>query len=147
MFFGSDKRLKAVEAQLVQVGADLKSVRGVLDRVQASLAALQRLGERIMATEQQLLDTIKKIDEATTKQGQVLQAEADTLRHISDDVDKLLVQIRSGQVSDSTLASLQAQADKIQAISDSLDKQAQFSKDLATKADNPVPAPVPNPTP
>lgn len=126
-----------------KLDAVLRQQRAILHR----LGDVQESEDQIMATEQQLLDAISKIDAATTKQGTVLTAEAATLQHVSDDVDKLIATAKGAGVADSTLAALQAQADKIQAVSDSLDQQAAFSTALASKADNPTPLPVPAPTP
>jgi hypothetical protein len=102
--------------------------------------------KRIMAALDDALAALQKIDDATTKQAAVLQAEGDTLQTISDEIDTLIKNAGTS-VPPELLSKLQAQADKVQGVSDSIDKQAAFSKEIAAKGvTNPVPVPVPTPT-
>lgn len=102
---------------------------------------------KIMATEQQLLDQMKLIDAATTKQAEALQADGDALQKISDDLDKIIAAGPQAGVSQGTLDQLTALATRAQAVSDNLDTHSAFSKTIAVKADNAVPQPVPPPVP
>ena len=91
---------------------------------------------------------IAAIDAATTKQGTVLAAEADTLQKISDEMDAI---IAAPNVPADMVAKLQSLATTAQAVSDSLDAQAAFSTAIASKGSaGPrcrFPVPPPSPTP
>lgn len=111
------------------------------------LNTIKNQGDKIMAAQDDALAALNKIDDATTKQAAVIQAEADSLQKISDEIDTFIANAGT-TVPPAVLAGLQAQADKAQAISDSLDAQAAFSAAIATKGTStPVPLPVPPPTP
>ncbi len=119
-----------------------------LDTIITMLRDLKSQGEKLMTDLENALAALKKIDEATTKQGQVIQSDADLLQKTSDNIDALVAKLDPAHVDKSIVDGLQAAADKAQAISDSLDKQAEFAKALASKGvANPVPVPPPAPTP
>jgi len=109
------------------------------------LRDLKTQGASIMATEQQLLDVIGKINDATNQQAQALTADGVTLQKISDDIDRIVAGL-TGTVADSTLAALQTAADNVAAVSGGIKTQADFSTSVAAKADAAVPLPVPGPT-
>jgi chromosome segregation ATPase len=133
-----------------------------LDRIEADVRALVAQGESIMATVQEAMATIDKIDMATTKQGEMLAAQAIVLtaqgvalQEISDDVDDLL---EDPNLPEPLRARLQAAADKAQMVSENLEaqavvskQQADFSKAIASKHTPggvpPLPPVPPAPTP
>lgn len=113
------------------------------DEILLLLRAIRAQGEKIMAGQQDALDALKKIDDATTKQGVVLGGLGDTLQEVNNDLDDLIAKVGTSVPQD-VLDGLKAAADKTQAISDSLDTHAEFSKGLAAKWQvDPVPDPVP----
>lgn len=119
----------------------------VLGRILNLFHALEGKVNSLMKTEAEMLALVKKIDDATTEQGTVLEQEGATLLKISDEMDTLLAAAKGGSISDEALGKLQALADKTSAVSESIKKQAEFSKTIAAKPDNPVPTPPPAPTP
>lgn len=144
--------LLGTQAPIIVLDANLKQRLDAIDQAlkgqAAAIQTLQQQETKIMALTQDALDLCKKIDDATTKQGQTLQTEADSLQKVSDGLDALIAKLGTqGNVDPVIMSALQAAADKAQAISDSLDAQAAWSAALATKATDPVPAPPPVPTP
>lgn len=129
-----------------QLAAQKDELKSLAHHLGSRLDALNVQGENIMAALDDALAALKKIDDATTKQAAVIQAEADSLQTISNEIDTLIANAGT-TVPPGVLSALQAQADKAQAISDSLDAQAAFSAAIAAKgAQNPVPVPVPPPS-
>jgi len=114
-----------------------------------------------MATEQELLDQMAKVDTATTKMAGNVQVIADittqngtVLSTISDEVDVLLTELKDSGVSQATLdkmSALGAKADAGATASDTavaaLQSLVPVLQGIATKASNAVPIQPPPPPP
>ncbi len=101
-----------------------------------------------MATEQQVIDALNKIDAATTKIGGNVQIVADTLQVVSKEVDDLEAALKAAGVSDALVSQAASLGDKVQAASDSLDAQVPVLQAIAAKGTvNPVPVEPPPPPP
>ena len=107
-------------------------------------ARLNKRLDKIMATEQDVVAALQKIDAATTKIAANVQGEANTIQTISDEIDALISKLSNAGVSQALLDEATALAEKTQAASDALDAQVPVLQAIATKgANNPVPVPVP----
>lgn len=107
------------------------------------LRDIKAQGEQIMASQQDALAALGKIDTATTNQGMRLGQLGDSLQETHNDITDLIAQLGT-TVPQEVLDGLNAIADKTQVISNSLDQHAEFSKEIAGKwQTNPVPVPVP----
>ena len=123
----------------LQLVASLINHNPQLDRIESMLRT-------IMATEQQVVDALNKIDAATTKIGTNVQTVADTLQTVSNEVDALEAALKAAGVSDALVAQAGALSDKVQQASDALDAQVPVLQGIAAKGVmNPVPTPVPAP--
>jgi len=145
----------------------VKKLSGIADQGSASSPAtktdLKRIEDKIdqiMATEQQVIDALAKIDAATTKVGTNVQAVATTvgtvstgLQTVSDEMDAILAALQNSGVSQTILDQasalgdkVQAASDGLQAASDALTAQVPVLQAIAAKGVlNPVPVPPPAP--
>lgn len=114
----------------------------------ASKHDLKQLENKIMATEQQVLDALGKIDTATSKIATNLQTESTVLQTVSDEIDALKTALSNAGVSQNLIDTATALQAKVQASSDALDAQVPVLQAIAAKGVlNPVPVPPPAPTP
>ena len=119
-----------------------------LDQILTLLSQLKEQGKLMADKNQEALDLLKKIDDATTAQGTALATEGTNLQTVSDNLDKLISTATAAGTPQNVLDALQAQADKVTAIGANIQKQADFSLQLASKGtSNPVPVPPPPPLP
>ena len=144
----------AEDPRLDQILTLLQNNSTVLQEVKGDLST-------IMATEQELLDQMAKVDTATTKMAGNVQVIADittqngtVLSTISDEVDVLLTELKDSGVSQSTLdkmSALGAKADAGATASDTavtaLQSLIPVLQGIATKASNAVPVQPPPPPP
>jgi predicted GTPase len=114
----------------------------------AVLARIEQKVDHIMATEQQVLDGLAKIDAATTKIAGNVQVVADVLQTVSTEVDALEAALLAAGVSQGLVDQVSAIGDRAQAASDALDAQVPVLQAIAAKGViNPVPvAPPVTPT-
>ncbi len=131
----------------VNIGLD-PTLRAILQAlVTSNTTTLDRIEQKvnqIMATEQQVIDSLNKIDAATTKIGTNVQTVADVLQTVSTEVDALEAALKAAGVSDALVAQASALGDKVQSASDALDAQVPVLQAIAAKGViNPVPVPPP----
>jgi len=132
-----------------------------LDQLLTLVTQIKGDTTKIMATEQELLDQMAKVDTATTKMAGNVQVIADittqngtVLSTISDEVDVLLTELKDSGVSQATLdkmSALGAKADAGATASDTavaaLQSLVPVLQGIATKASNAVPIQPPPPPP
>ncbi len=119
-----------------------------LDQVLAQLNVLKTIGERIMATEQQMVDALNAIDAATTKVSDNLTAISGVVTTISSEVDALVAALQAAGVSQALIDQATALGTKASAASAATDALVPVLQAIASKGVlNPVPVPVPPPPP
>ncbi len=95
---------------------------------------------QIMATEQQVVDALNKIDAATTKVAGNLTVVAQVTQTISDEMDALETALQNAGVSQALVDQASALGDRTQAASDALATQIPVLQAIASKG---VLTPVP----
>jgi len=104
--------------------------------------------DKIMITEQQMVDALNKIDTATTSIAAGVQTEATVAQTISDEMDAFIAAAKAQGISQALLDQATALGTKAQASSDALTALVPVLQAIATKGvQNPVPVPVPTPAP
>lgn len=134
--------------------------RAQLDRIESKLDQISLGVQQIMATEQQALDALKKIDTATTAIAANVQTVSTTtttiatgLGNVSTEIDNLLAALKNAGVSQAVIDSVTALGTKVdtlqtasQGASDALAAQVPVLEAIAAKGvTNPVPVPPPPP--
>lgn len=115
-----------------------------LDQILHNQSKILKGLEIVMALEQDIEAVLTKVDAATTKIGTNVQSIADSTQVVSDDLDKIIAQLKAQNVDPTVVAALQAKADALQTLSDATDNNASALTALANKANGATPAnPVP----
>ena len=110
------------------------------------LDKLTEQGEKLMATEQQVIDALTAIDEATDKIADNVATIATVDQSISTEMTALIAALQAAGVDQALVDQATALKVKAQAASDALDLQVPVLQGIASQGViTPVPAPVPNP--
>lgn len=122
-------------------------LKKILHEVRNTNQRLERVEQgvtKIMATEQQVVDALNKIDAATTKVATNLTVVAQVTQTISDEMDALETALQNAGVPQALVDQASALGDRAQAASDALDAQVPVLQAIATKGViNPVPVTPP----
>jgi hypothetical protein len=119
-----------------------------LDRLEQMVTQSLANEEKLMATEQQVVDALTKIDAATTSIAGNLTTVASVTDTISTEVDALVAALQAAGVAQSTVDMAVAIGAKADAASTALNAQVPVLQAIAAKGViNPVPLPPPPPPP
>lgn len=120
----------------------------VANSILTQLTQLNKKVDQIMATEQQVLDAIKQIDDTTTAIGTNVAASVAVISTIDAEVKALIVAGQAQGIPDTVLQALAAVSGKLQPVMTSLNGQAASLNAIATEGVlNPIPVPPPPPPP
>jgi methylaspartate ammonia-lyase len=106
------------------------------------LKRLERKVDTIIMNEQKVIESLAKIDSATTRIGSNVQVVADGLQTVSGEVDALQEALKNAGVSQSLVDQAAAIGNRVQAASDALDAQVPVLTAIASKGHTGDPVPV-----